>query len=118
MVDIVTEEMLSGIVKENGIVLVDVFADWCPPCRRMAPVLDAFAERHPECRVVKVDADRNEGICREFRIRYIPTLMLYKEGKVVGSRSGSVSLEDLEAWVESVKDGGAAPIRKGLKVTP
>jgi len=79
-------------------VLVDFYADWCGPCKIMAPVLDEVAQRHAgELVVTKLDTDANPATGLRFGIRGIPTLILFRKGLEVARRVGAVPLADVEA---------------------
>jgi len=83
-------------------VLVDFYADWCGPCKIMAPVLDDVARKHAgDLLVVKLDTDRNPATGQRFGIRGIPTLILFRKGEEVGRRVGAVPAADLESLVNS-----------------
>jgi thioredoxin 1 len=85
-------ETFSSIIKSEKPVLVDFFAEWCGPCKMMAPELKRFAESHKEeVRVLKVDIDKNQQSAREFNIQGVPTLVLFKNGKVLWRQSGAMS---------------------------
>lgn len=82
-------------------VLVDFFAEWCGPCKMMAPVLKDFANHHAEAiRVIKVDVDKNPSVAEHFRIQGVPTLILFKAGEPIWRQSGAVPLSFLEQAVE------------------
>jgi thioredoxin 2 len=82
-------------------VLVDFWAEWCGPCRAMAPVLDQFAaQRRTQLQVGKVNADENPQLAGQLGIRSIPTLILFKGGREVARRSGSSDLGSLSRWVD------------------
>jgi len=82
-------------------VLVDFWAEWCGPCRAMAPVLDRFAsERSTQLQVGKVDTDQNQQLAGQLGIRSIPTLILFKGGREVARRSGASDLGSLNRWVD------------------
>jgi thioredoxin 2 len=84
-------------------VLVDFWAEWCGPCRAMAPVLDRFAsERSTQVQVAKVNTDENQALAGQLGIRSIPTLILYRGGKEVARRAGSSDLGSLHRWVDEV----------------
>jgi thioredoxin 2 len=83
-------------------VLVDFYAEWCPPCKIMAPVLDEVARRHAgELLVTKLDTDHNPATGQRFGIRGIPTLILFKKGQEAGRRVGAVPPADVEALVSA-----------------
>jgi thioredoxin 1 len=81
-------------------VVVDFYADWCAPCRRMAPILDQFAaDRQGEVLVLKVDTDRDGRVSERFGIRGIPTLIAFRHGVESGRLVGVVSRADLDQLV-------------------
>ena len=89
------------VLKSKEPVLVDFFAEWCGPCKAMAPALDQVAaEMKGKLKVVKVDVDQNPGITSKYAIRAMPTLMLFKDGQVAGQHVGAlVQKKKLEDWV-------------------
>ena len=91
----------------KGTVLVDFYADWCGPCRRMSPTLSVLStEWKDKVTVVKVNVDKNGDLAQEYRVSSIPYLVLFRDGKIVDSRSGLQSLEQLRAWVQLSPNGG------------
>ena len=84
-------------------VVVDFYADWCGPCKIMAPLLDDVAHRRAgELLVVKLDTDRNPLTGQRFGIRGIPTLIAFRKGQEVGRRVGAVPPAELEAFLTSI----------------
>jgi thioredoxin 2 len=99
----VTDSDFQQVISKTDIpVMVDFYADWCGPCKIMAPVLDDFAHSHiGEVLVAKLDTDVNPQTAQQFGIRGIPTLMLFKDGKEAGRRTGDVPGEELESLLAS-----------------
>lgn len=101
-----TNEVSDGtfedeVLKSSEPVLVDFFAEWCGPCKAMAPALDEIAsEMQGKVKVVKVDVDKSPGVTGEYGIRAMPTLMMFKDGKVAAQHTGAlVQKKKLEDWV-------------------
>ncbi len=83
-------------------VLVDYWAEWCGPCKMIAPVLEDMAKEYAgRLTVAKLDIDANPGITSQFGIRGIPTLILFKEGKPHAQKVGALSKSQLAAFVDS-----------------
>jgi thioredoxin 2 len=97
-------EALDRIVAGTDVpVLIDFYADWCGPCRIMAPVLDQFArDRAGEVLVGKLDTDRDSDVALRFGIRGIPTLIVFASGHEVARQVGVVLRSGLDALLDSV----------------
>ena len=82
--------------------LVDYWADWCGPCKMIAPVLDQIADEYDgKIRIAKLNIDENPNTPPRYGIRGIPTLMLFKKGEVEATKVGAVSKSQLTAFIES-----------------
>ena len=80
-------------------VLLDFFADWCGPCRMLAPVLEAFAEAHPEVKVFKINVDEEAQLAAMHGIVSIPTLIVYRNGAETARTVGLSTKEEIEALI-------------------
>ncbi|MGI8584233.1 MAG: thioredoxin [Chitinophagaceae bacterium] len=89
-------ETFSEILNDEKPVLVDFHAEWCGPCKMMAPELKKFADTHKEqVRVLKIDIDKNRATAEQFNIQGVPTLILFKKGKVLWRQSGAMNAQQL-----------------------
>ena len=89
-------EMING----NTPVLVDFYADWCGPCKMMAPIMQQVSrEMEGKVKVIKVDVDKNEEVARKYQIRSIPTMILFKNGKVLWQGVGVMQADQIKAIV-------------------
>ena len=97
--EVTSENYENLVLKNEKTVLADFWAQWCGPCKMLAPVLEAFAAKHPEMDVVRVNVDDNYPLAAQYRISAIPALLLFKAGKEVARFVGYMSLEALEEKV-------------------
>jgi thioredoxin 1 len=88
---------------KSGLVLVDFYAEWCGPCKMLAPALEALSNQREEIKIVKVDVDEQIDLARHFEIMSVPTMFLYKDGVIVSKKSGYHTLDMLNEWVNSIK---------------
>lgn len=86
----------NELIQSDKPVLVDFFAEWCGPCKMMAPILQEVARQTDgQASVVKIDVDRNPAVSQAYQIRAVPTLILFRQGKAVWRHSGVASAAEL-----------------------
>ena len=92
----------ADVLKSDKPVLVDYWAEWCGPCKSIAPILDEAAQIYGDrVSIVKVNVDENQEIPTKYGIRGIPTLMLFKNGKTTATKVGALSKTQLTAFLDS-----------------
>ena len=92
----------TDVLKSDTPVLVDFWAEWCGPCKMLAPILEEVAVSHAgRVKIAKVDVDDNREIAAKYGIRGIPTLMLFKNGELAAQKVGALSKAQLTAFVDS-----------------
>jgi thioredoxin 1 len=90
------------VLKSDTAVLVDYWAEWCGPCKSIAPILDDIAKEYEgRLKIAKINVDENQQVPAKFGIRGIPTLMLFKNGNVEATRVGALSKSQLTAFLDS-----------------
>ena len=90
------------VLKAEGAVLVDYWAEWCGPCKMIAPVLDEIAQTYQgKLKVCKLNIDENQDTPPKFGVRGIPTLMLFKNGNVEATKVGALSKSQLAAFIDA-----------------
>ena len=99
-----TGTTIEQAIKDNEIVLVDFWAEWCGPCKRFGPVFEASSEQHPEILHAKVDTEAEQALAGELGITSIPTLMAFRDGILVFNQAGALPGPALEQVVSAVKE--------------
>tara|TARA_B100002049_G_scaffold190683_1_gene147601 strand:- start:4463 stop:4780 length:318 start_codon:yes stop_codon:yes gene_type:complete len=86
---------LSSHISDNDVVLVDFWADWCGPCKMIAPILEEVAGELDKAHVIKVNVDENRDAAVEHGVRSIPTLLVFKNGEVVANKVGAATKSEV-----------------------
>ncbi|PKY03673.1 thioredoxin TrxA [Aspergillus campestris IBT 28561] len=79
----------SKVKQSQGVVIVDAYADWCGPCKAIAPKVDSLSEQYPDAKFYKIDVDELTDVAAELGIRAMPTFLIFKDGNQVGEVVGA-----------------------------
>ncbi len=102
IVHVTDDSFEQEVLQASDPVLVDYWADWCGPCKMIAPVLDEIADKYDgKVRIAKLNIDENPNTPPRYGIRGIPTLMLFKQGEVEATKVGALSKSQLTAFIDS-----------------
>ena len=101
-INLTNQNFEEEVLKSELPVLVDFFATWCGPCKMIAPVIEEIAERYEgKIKVGKVNVDEENELAMKYQIASIPTLVLFKDGKVVNTKIGLCSKSEIESMINS-----------------
>jgi thioredoxin 1 len=90
-------ETFNDVISTNQPVLVDFFATWCGPCKMMHPILEQLKEAlGDKLRIIKIDIDKNQAVANQFQIQSVPTMILFKDKKILWRQSGAMPLNALQ----------------------
>ena len=102
VLEVSNDNFESEVVNSEKPVLVDFWAEWCGPCKQIAPVVEEIAGEHSDkLKVCKMDVEANRETAVQFGIRSIPTLLIFKNGEVAGSQIGAVSKQQLLEFIQA-----------------
>ena len=102
MIHVTDASFDSDVLKSDKPVLVDYWAEWCGPCKMIAPILEEVSSEYSErVKIAKLDVDQNQATSMKYGIRGIPTLMLFKEGNIVATHVGALTKSQLTAFIDS-----------------
>ena len=109
-----TQGNFGQTVSAGGIVLVDLWATWCGPCRQFGPIFEEASEKYPDIVFGKVDTDDQQQMAMAAQITSIPTLMVFRDGIVVFRQSGALPLSALEDLISQVQNLDMDEVRKQI----
>ena len=91
----------NAVINQDGLVLVDFYADWCGPCKMLAPVLqEVKSVLQDKVKIIKINVDEHEDLAAEFMVRGVPTMLLFQKGKLLWRQSGVLSRNELVKIIE------------------
>ena len=91
----------DDISSQSNLVLVDFWAEWCGPCKQISPILEEIANEKDNLNILKLNIDENPVTPQKYNVRGIPTLMLFKDSKLIDTKIGSLPKSSLEDWINS-----------------
>lgn len=96
------KDNFSNIIDSTTPVLIDFYADWCGPCKMLAPILKEVKEELGDSiKIVKIDVDKNQTLAAKYQVRGVPTMLLFKDGKQLWRQSGVLQKKDIVSIVNS-----------------
>lgn len=100
--ELVNKNNFNQIVNDNDIVVVDIYADWCGPCKMISPVLEQLSNEIPAVKFIKVDADADQALINNFGVRSIPTILFFKSGELKQTLVGFQPKDRMKSIIEAI----------------
>lgn len=109
-----THANFDDIIKNNDIVLIDFWAEWCGPCKSFGPIFEAASEQHPDITFAKVDTEKEQQLAGEFGIRSIPTVAAFRDGVGVFMQPGMLPPQGMEQIISQIRELDMDQVRAEL----
>jgi thioredoxin len=113
-----TEQNFMETVEKNDMVVIDFWAQWCPPCRNFAPVFESVSEKYPNIVFAKLNTEEEQGLASHFQIRSIPTLMIFREQIIIFNQAGSLPAHHLEDVIHKAQALDMDQVREEIAKQP
>jgi len=97
------ENFEQEVLKASELVVVDLYADWCGPCKMVGPVIEQLAQENADVKVGKVNVDHSPGIAQKYKVMTIPTILFFKNGEVADKVIGVRSKEEFQGMINELK---------------
>jgi thioredoxin len=110
-----TEANFEATVNKGGILFIDFWAQWCPPCRAFAPVFEAAAKANSDITFGKVNTEEQKALAQMFEIQAIPTLAVFREGILLFSEAGAIPAKALDQLIGKVRELDMDQVRKDIE---
>ena len=95
IIDVTSQTFEEEVLKADGLVIIDFYADWCGPCKMQSQIIEDIAFTNPNIKVVKINVDENQSLAGKYEIMSIPTIMIFKDGEVFKSFVGLTTKQEI-----------------------
>ena len=113
-----TKDNFNDLVEKNSIVMIDFWAEWCPPCKRFSPIFESASEKHKDVVFAKVDTEAQPELAGSFQVRSIPTLMVFRDEILLFEQAGALPGAALDEILEKVRALDMDDVKKQIASQP